>query len=447
MLETKYYKDFRHNYLILKKMDENVNSYQCRMITENKIAGLLNCRERHINGEMLLYYEITSRQSLASLYEYMPITLHFLKKLLLQLKLTRESMMGYLLTESSLLLKPEFVYVDVESGEISFLYYPFEPEENYMLSLVEFLTERVDPEDKEAVEISYRMLQLLEKEQFVLDEVLQWLEEDYGFLETTKTEKEEFEKRGIEDNVYRDTEGSDRENTEEDYIYETEENERKTKVAYAAGHEKTAFGIMLVMVAGGAFLFYLYQNYEMTQKMQIYFYVAAAGMVLTFLVCAGYLIRGKLFAENKISFGRNSGKITLQKKEEEKERFYQTFEYRDDGFDKENAEYGNTVFIPWMENCENKLYGMGKGNKNHIDLNKLPLTVGKLAGSVDMVIADQSLSRRHVKFSRDGNRICMTDLNSTNGTFKNGLRLDPNTSEILEPGDEIRLGKLKFIYR
>lgn len=41
----------------------------------------------------------------------------------------------------------------------------------------------------------------------------------------------------------------------------------------------------------------------------------------------------------------------------------------------------------------------------------------------------------------------MTDLNSTNGTFKNGLRLTPNTSEILEPGDEIRLGKLKFVYR
>lgn len=41
----------------------------------------------------------------------------------------------------------------------------------------------------------------------------------------------------------------------------------------------------------------------------------------------------------------------------------------------------------------------------------------------------------------------MTDLNSTNGTFKNGMRLLPNTSELLEPGDEIRLGKLKFIYR
>ena len=85
--------------------------------------------------------------------------------------------------------------------------------------------------------------------------------------------------------------------------------------------------------------------------------------------------------------------------------------------------------------------------KHHIDLNRLPLTVGKMAGAVDMVINETSISRMHAKFSKGGNKVYVTDLNSTNGTFKNGLRLEPNASEIIEPGDEIRLGKLKFIYR
>ena len=31
--------------------------------------------------------------------------------------------------------------------------------------------------------------------------------------------------------------------------------------------------------------------------------------------------------------------------------------------------------------------------------------------------------------------------------FRNGMRLEPNASEIIEPGDEIGIGKLKFIYR
>ena len=68
MLETKYYKDFRHNYIILKLADSAADLYQCRMITGNQIEGLLPCKERHINGEILLYYEITSKQNLCLIH-------------------------------------------------------------------------------------------------------------------------------------------------------------------------------------------------------------------------------------------------------------------------------------------------------------------------------------------------------------------------------------------
>ena len=51
MFEVKYYKDYRHNYLILKDngcLSENV--YQRKMVSENKIRGLLDSQERFING-------------------------------------------------------------------------------------------------------------------------------------------------------------------------------------------------------------------------------------------------------------------------------------------------------------------------------------------------------------------------------------------------------------
>lgn len=69
MLNVRYYKDYRHNYLIMEDngaLTENV--YQRKMISENKIRGLLPVSEKHINGELLLYYEFTSRQSMKSLY-------------------------------------------------------------------------------------------------------------------------------------------------------------------------------------------------------------------------------------------------------------------------------------------------------------------------------------------------------------------------------------------
>ena len=141
------------------------------------------------------------------------------------------------------------------------------------------------------------------------------------------------------------------------------------------------------------------------------------------------------------------------RRKQQKEVREEAFEYRytptfeNSVLEDAESDVGNTVFIPWTENCENKLYGTDWKNKYHIDLSRVPLTVGKLAGMVDMVIHEKSISRMHARFTRSGNKIYITDLNSTNGTFRNGMRLAPNSSELIEPGDEIRLGKLKFIYR
>lgn len=100
-------------------------------------------------------------------------------------------------------------------------------------------------------------------------------------------------------------------------------------------------------------------------------------------------------------------------------------------------------YLPLICNCmEQKII-----QYQQIPLQKLPITVGKMAGAVNLVLNDQSVSRLHARISRDGNRFFITDLNSTNGTFRNGMRLEPNASEIIEPGDEIGIGKLKFIYR
>ena len=100
-------------------------------------------------------------------------------------------------------------------------------------------------------------------------------------------------------------------------------------------------------------------------------------------------------------------------------------------------------YLPLICNCmEQKII-----QYQQIPLQKLPITVGKMAGAVDLVLNEQSVSRLHARISRDGNRFFITDLNSTNGTFRNGMRLEPNAAEIIEPGDEIGIGKLKFIYR
>ncbi len=65
------------------------------------------------------------------------------------------------------------------------------------------------------------------------------------------------------------------------------------------------------------------------------------------------------------------------------------------------------------------------------------LTIGR--GAVDLRFDDQSLSRHHATIYREGERVWISDENSTNGTFVNGTPVSPSGAP-LENGDSIRLG-------
>ena len=54
------------------------------------------------------------------------------------------------------------------------------------------------------------------------------------------------------------------------------------------------------------------------------------------------------------------------------------------------------------------------------------------------------VSRLHAVLKREGNRVFVMDLGSSNGTYLNGKRLTPNVEQTLNHGDMLSLGKLKI---
>jgi hypothetical protein len=54
------------------------------------------------------------------------------------------------------------------------------------------------------------------------------------------------------------------------------------------------------------------------------------------------------------------------------------------------------------------------------------------------------VSRLHAVLKREGNRVFVMDLGSSNGSYLNGKRLKPNTEQTLNHGDLLALGKLKI---
>ena len=80
-------------------------------------------------------------------------------------------------------------------------------------------------------------------------------------------------------------------------------------------------------------------------------------------------------------------------------------------------------------------------------LEKFPFVIGKKKEAVDLVLNDYSASRVHARIIREEGGTYIEDVNSTNGTFKNGLRLQPYEKRKLEVGDELRFGKTEYVYR
>ncbi|RRR72252.1 MAG: FHA domain-containing protein, partial [Candidatus Viridilinea halotolerans] len=52
------------------------------------------------------------------------------------------------------------------------------------------------------------------------------------------------------------------------------------------------------------------------------------------------------------------------------------------------------------------------------------------------------VGRRHVRIFVQSGQVCVEDLDSTNGTFRNSARLAPRQPIPLANGDELRLGNL-----
>ena len=70
MMKAEYKRDMNHNYLILYQEEPvDTASYQVRMLVGNVIPSVLKCRMQGVDGQLMVYYDITSRQPLASLFE------------------------------------------------------------------------------------------------------------------------------------------------------------------------------------------------------------------------------------------------------------------------------------------------------------------------------------------------------------------------------------------
>lgn len=64
----------------------------------------------------------------------------------------------------------------------------------------------------------------------------------------------------------------------------------------------------------------------------------------------------------------------------------------------------------------------------------------------DVVIKDKFVSKNHLLIREKNQRYYLEDLGSANGTFLNGVKIDPNELIELQSNDKIGVGFIQFIF-
>ncbi|MDC7290639.1 DUF6382 domain-containing protein [Blautia schinkii] len=173
-MRAEYKRDMNHNYLILHgDKDIDTASYQVRMLVGNAVPSLLKCRVQSIDGKFMVYYDITSRQPVSTLYEQRKFGIEDLRMIFGGFIQVMEEMSEYLLNPGELVIRPEYIYMDIEKKELFFCYLPgFQQDvREQFQALTEYVLPKLDHEDGKAVMLGYGVYRRALEDSFHLEHI------------------------------------------------------------------------------------------------------------------------------------------------------------------------------------------------------------------------------------------------------------------------------------
>jgi len=503
-----FYSDAAHNYMVLECPPGLKENYQYKMLAANRIRGLLACSGRTIDCREYLYYDISSRQSLTDLFERRPVRGSDLNRILEDLVHVEETLTEYLLDTSHLLMDPACIYMDFREQTCSFVYYPGEEEEGGPEKLFSFLADRIDGRDKQAAALIYRLCMMAEKPGFrlrtrILTEL--GMQIDKEAAREAAAYAQDY-RTGYETGPVEYGAAEQREATRiTEYPMPGDPLSEDAGSGTSPEGKRRGTGILswllaAVFAAAGAVLLLMDRFLDMGERefllTRAFGAILIAGGAILLIVQLVRRRKGENEPENEtqaaplyiepepwetsvlsgMAEGREHGCGKWKRSDREAEagvfsvpassgKAGEAYRmpaspgkageaYRmpaspgkEGGYRMPAAPGETSVLGPDVRPAAG-LYGTGNCRGEQISLAELPCVVGKMQEYVDQVLVDGSVSRMHARFSldREGN-MTVRDLNSTNGTWLNGERLQPNESRKLRQGDHLRFGRMEFVFR
>ena len=402
--------DFGHCYLVIENKVEFQNLYLLRMILDNKINGFLSCRESFEENVPYLYYEITSKKSLMKEYDLHNINFEEIFHIFFSLENIIKRANSYLLDSSYFVFDPQYMYFDLDTNELSILYIPYSmlKKDNILINsgfnrkyylLADFLLEKTDHKDEHAVNIAYQFYKMSKEEYFSIETFINYIEKEKVMKETEAVKNSEVIKTEVND------------------INDTSSQTMKNQ-------NKKTWVLPIFLGLLGLIVLIIYFSIKNLFIYSLYIFVFSIILIFVALV----KVLEKVF--NKINHYRELKYETIYEEVSVDDYWKESNETV--FFDEDAVPNSSNYTLKWKENGFEKEY----------ILSDFPVIIGKLSGEANCIIDNISISRIHAKFIKKDISIKLQDLSSTNGTFINGIRLNPGEEITIQRKDEIQFGKV-----
>lgn len=435
-MKAEYKRDLQNNYLILEvPPDAQKDDYRLRMAEQNKIPGLLPFHSSKKDGALYLHYEITSKQPLASLYEKKVLNYQDIALLLGEICDILEVLQEYLLSPAQLVFDPQYIYVKPDGHKIQLCYLPGEHDDLSIIILAEFILKRLDHEDRQAVVLGYNFYQKVQEDNFSLQKTLKEMLAASKEMHTGNGEKVpslgtraepafEEERTGG-----RETAGVEEYEVTHQKRKERQKRERRTDRLFQMVHPAVLLSALFLLAA--LEIAFYFELVNITEAGGIFFLVISA----------------ETLANTYWKAAKEKKKKMPRWVVEDEDEMYQNLQ-----------EEMYQIRRPETEIEETRCLILGSGDEglrlicttdsfgknSDILIKDKPLFVGKTAGKSDVILDSPTVSRMHAQLgSRDG-KCYVKDLNSKNGTFCNGERLNPMEQREIHEGDSIAFAEVEY---
>lgn len=180
MMHIEYKKLKNDTYLWVVPEKTEGAEYAERMLEYNPGEGRLEFSKHHEEDREYYCYKITGRKALNGIYAMMSIGERQIRNVLHQIFEIMDMAKEYLLPESGFLLIPSCIFASLPKMQIELCYVPGYdvPVKEQLEGLFEYLLNRVNYEDKKAVELLYDCYMLCVKEQGGMREIRERIEKE-----------------------------------------------------------------------------------------------------------------------------------------------------------------------------------------------------------------------------------------------------------------------------